>query len=97
METQELTTPSLAYAIEYWKPDVARFQRELKDARATGLGDPLALAEMECSLDLIDADLCALNAVKAKDHRTDRWRTEAQRLRNTLANLIEEMRPFCRD
>jgi hypothetical protein len=97
METQELSTPSLAYAIDYWKPDVARFQRELEDARATGLGDPLTLAEMECSLDLIDADLCALNAAQSRDHRTERSRTEAQRLRGTLAKLIEEMRPFCRD
>lgn len=97
MEKQQLSTPSLAYAIEYWKPDIARFTKELEDARTTGSGDPLTLAEMECSLDLIDADLCALKAMKSRDHRTEMSRTEAQRLRETLANLIDEFRVFCRD
>lgn len=97
MEMQVISTPSLAYSIDLWKPDVARFKTELEDARATGSGDPLTLAEMECSLDLIDADLSALHASNSTDERTKTSRLEAQRLRDTLSNLIEEMRPYCRD
>ena len=37
-----------------WRADIERFGRELAMAEERGTGDSLSLAEMECSLDLID-------------------------------------------
>lgn len=43
-----------------WQLDVQRLEREAKAAATAGREDPWALAEAECSLDLIDAELVAL-------------------------------------
>ncbi|MET3925953.1 hypothetical protein [Devosia sp. 2618] len=97
METQELLPPSLVYVTETWKPDIARFRREVEDAQSSGSGDALTLAEMECSLDLIDADLSALRSSNRTDQRTLASIKEVAELKRGLERLIEEMRPLCRD
>jgi len=94
METQDFKNPAYAYVIHAWKPDMARFHAEVRDARLNGTGDPLTLAEMECSLDLIDADLAAMRAGLADDDRTKQSISEATLLRNNLAMLIEQLRPL---
>lgn len=96
MQEHELSQPSLAFVVESWKPDVERFKLEVDLARASGAGDWLTLAEMECSLDLIDADLAALRANKTRDARTEKSIQEAANLREKLSALIEELRPLCR-
>ena len=95
MQEQELSQPSLAFVVESWKPDLERFKLEVDLARASGAGDWLTLAEMECSLDLIDADLAALRANKTRDARTEKSTQEAADLRDQLSALIEQLRPLC--
>lgn len=97
METQELLPPSLVYVTETWKPDMARFRREVEDAKSSGSGDGLTLAEMECSLDLIDADLSALRSSNKSDQRTQSSIKAVAELKRSLERLIEELRPLCRD
>ena len=61
MGTQEFSSrSSYAYSVAEWQPDMSRYRREVEEATRTREGDPLTLVEMECSLDLIDADLAAL-------------------------------------
>lgn len=97
MEQQELIAPSLIYVTDSWTPDIERFRHEVEDARRSGAGDGLTLAEMECSLDLIDADLVALLASKQTDERTVKSIEHTTSLKRELAKLIEVMRPYCRD
>lgn len=97
METQELLPPSLIYVTETWKPDMARFRREVEDAKSSGIGDSLTLAEMECSLDLIDADLSALRSSNKTDQRTQASIKAVAELKRGLERLVEELRPLCRD
>ena len=97
MEQQELIAPSLVYVTDTWKPDLARFRQEVQEARETGVGDGLTLAEMECCLDLIDADLVALLAARKSDQRTLKSIEETTALKAELAELIRVMRPYCRD
>lgn len=97
METQKLLPPSLVYVTETWKPDMARFRREVEDAKLAGFGDALTLAEMECSLDLIDADLSALRSANKTDQRTQASVNSVADLKRGLERLIEELRPLCRD
>jgi hypothetical protein len=40
-----------------WKPDVERLEREVRSAEVKGWRDDLTLAEIECSLDLLDTEL----------------------------------------
>lgn len=60
----ELTaeTPRRAYAEPQfdWQPDTERLGREVRSAELKGRRDDLTLAEIECSLDLVDAELAAL-------------------------------------
>jgi len=44
-----------------WQLDVQRLEREAKTAAAIGRPDPWTKVEAECSLDLIEAELVALN------------------------------------
>jgi len=97
METQELLPPSLVYVTETWKPDMARFRREVEDAKSSGRGDGLTLAEMECSLDLIEADLSALRSSNKTDQRTQEAIKAVAELKRGLEKLIEELRRLCRD
>jgi hypothetical protein len=88
MEAQELNNPSYVLALLPWRADLARFHSEVEEASERGFGDPLTLAEMECSLDLIDADILALRSVKAPEERTRTSLAEASKLREELLGLI---------
>lgn len=64
-----------------WRPDLARLSREIDAARAAGRCDRLALAEAECWIDLIDAELCARRNLPQDDtHDLKLWRTQLQLL-----------------
>ena len=96
MGTQEFSSrSSYAYAVAEWQPDMARYRREVEEALRDRKGDPLTLAEMECSLDLVDADLAALRSGK-EDTRTLMSQDLALELRRELQGLITTMRLYCR-
>jgi hypothetical protein len=96
MGTQEFSSrSSYAYAVAEWQPDMARYRREVEEAIRTREGDPLTLVEMECSLDLVDADLAALRSGKA-DTRTLMSQDLALEVRSELQGLITTMRLFCK-
>lgn len=96
MGTQELSSrSSYAYAISEWQPDMVRYRHSVEDAIHTGVGDPLTLVEMECSLDLVDADLAALRSGKA-DTRTLMSSDLALEVRRELEGLISTMRLYCK-
>jgi hypothetical protein len=52
--SQQLVAPQLE-----WRPDIDRLRGEIEEARRTGNGEHLAIAEAECWIDLIDAELTA--------------------------------------
>lgn len=96
MGTQEFSSrSSYAYAIAEWQPDMARYRSEVEQAIKTGVGDPLTLVEMECSLDLVDADLVALKSGKL-DTRTLMSHDLALEIRSELQGLITTMRLYCK-
>lgn len=49
-----------AVALPDWQPDLERLKRETQQARDSGRSDPWTLAEAECWVDLIDAEIAAL-------------------------------------
>jgi hypothetical protein len=64
-----------------WRPDIERLKTEIETARRTGNFEHLAIAEAECWLDLIEAELAARRS--ANDLEADRlrhWRSEIERL-----------------
>ena len=77
-----------------WKPDIARFERDVDHATKSGRGDPLTLGEMQCSLDLIDAELLALRGDEHADARKRAIIQEWSALRGRLARLIAAMEPL---
>jgi len=96
MKTQEILAPfdlPRFEALFDWEPDLERFERDVAEAVAREFGDPLTLAEMECSLDLIDGELMTLRCRggAARDG------TELADLRGRLADLIERLRPLVPD
>lgn len=92
MEQQELLDPTILNVTEIWKPDMVRFRREVEDTKNGAIGDGLTLAEMECSLDLINADIMALLAARRADDRTAWSLVAANDLKKELTHLIDEMR-----
>jgi len=96
MGTQEFSSrSSYAYSVAEWQPDMSRYRREVEEATRTREGDPLTLVEMECSLDLIDADLAALQSGRA-DTRTLMSKDLALEVRRELQGLITTMRLYCK-
>lgn len=96
MGTQEFSSrSSLAYSVAEWQPDLARYRREVEEAIRSREGDPLTLVEMECSLDLVDADILAIQSGKA-DTRTLMSRDLALEVRSELHGLITTMRLYCK-
>lgn len=96
MGTQDFSSrSSYAYSVAEWQPDMARYRREVEEAIQTREGDPLTLVEMECSLDLVDADILALQSGKA-DTRTLMSRDLALEVRSELQGLITTMRQYCK-
>ena len=68
-----------------WVPHVDRLKREAEEASLAGREAPWALAEAECWLDLVEAELEAHRAMRqdrpevaAGLHRLQLWRTELQ-------------------
>jgi hypothetical protein len=70
---------SAAAASLEWKPDLERLRAEIDAARRRGHTDDLAIAEAECWIDLIDAELSA-----RWDHLAD---PEVGKLRHWKAEL----------
>jgi hypothetical protein len=67
-----------------WRPDVERLRSEIEEARRTGNLEHLAIAEAECWIDLIDAELSARRSVDDPDiDRLTRWRSEIEALLKT--------------
>lgn len=97
MQTQEIFPPTLAFVTDVWKSDLARFRSEVEEAQSTGHCDGLTLAEMECSLDLMNADLAALLLSNKRDDRTEKSIITVTALMHELERLIEEMRPLCQN
>lgn len=86
---------SYAYAIAEWRPDMARYRQEVQKAICTGVGDPLTLVEMECSLDLVDADIEALQSGN-HETRTLMSKNLALEIRSELQGLITTMLLYCK-
>ena len=86
---------SYAYAVAEWQPDMARYRQEVQEAIRTGVGDPLTLVEMECSLDLVDADIVAMQAGNEQT-RTLMPRDLALEVRSELQGLITTMLLYCK-
>lgn len=74
---------------------MARYRYEVQEAIRSGVGDYLTLVEMECSLDLVDADLAALKS-EMQDDRTLMSRNLALEVRSELQGLIATMRLYCK-
>lgn len=68
-----------------WKPDLERLRTEIATARRTGRMDDFAIAEAECWIDLIDAEVSA-----RRDHLDD---PELIKLRRWKADLNAMIRP----
>ncbi len=77
-----------------WKPDLERFEREVREAQLKGEGDGLALAEMECSLDLVDAELLSLRGSSRRDEQAAQSIKRLEDLRAKLERLVRRMRPL---
>lgn len=73
---------------------MARYQLEVEEAIRRGVGDPLILVEMECALDLVDADLVALQS-GTPDTRTLMSHELALAVRSELQGLVTMMRLYC--
>ena len=84
---KHFSTDTTAYApaapLE-WQPNVERLRTEITAARRAGRSDDLAIAEAECWIDLIDAE------ISARRHRIDD--PELGRLRRWKAELTAMLR-----
>lgn len=92
----EMILPSTAPAAQFlfdWQLDVPRLEKAAFDAKQANIGDPFALAEAECSLDLIQAELVAARASPASEARTktmahlEAWRLRIERVIRNLRAL----------
>lgn len=96
MGTQDFSSrSSYVYAVVEWQPDMARYRLEVEEAIRRGVGDPLTLAEMECALELVDADLVALQSA-TPDTRTLMSHELALEVRSELQGLVTTMLLYCR-
>jgi hypothetical protein len=66
-----------------WQPDIERLRNEIETARKTGNLEHLAIAEAECWIDLIDAELVARRDTDDPEiQRLRSWRTEISAMLN---------------
>jgi hypothetical protein len=93
-ENQYFSPPTYFDVLFDWSPDLARFEREVDEAAASGAGDSLTLAEMECSLDLIEAEIVAMRGRAALDDGAKRSMAKLVGGRDRLARLIDRLRPL---
>lgn len=91
---QNVSTSQLPGLLLDWEPDIARFEREVMDAVARGTGDPLSLAEMECSLDLLDAEIAAWRRRSSQSDVERAAFDKLRSLRGKLTRLIDRLRPL---
>jgi len=77
------TAASASAASLEWKPDLERLRTEIAAARRAGHTDDLAIAEAECWIDLIDAEVSA-----RRDHRDDPELSKLRRWKADLAAMI---------
>lgn len=80
----ETAAPATAGPVE-WKPDLERLRTEIGSARRAGRTDHLAIAEAECWIDLIDAEVSA-----RRGYRDD---PELSKLRRWKADLTAMIKP----
>ncbi|HEY0855068.1 MAG TPA: hypothetical protein VGD86_09585 [Devosia sp.] len=90
MQTSELGAASFAEPLFDWKPDAERLEREVRSAELKGRRDELTLAEIECSLDLIDAELSGLRR-KPANTGPDRKAKELTAIRGRLSALASRL------
>ena len=57
LESASVSAPGAA--LPDWQPDLERLKRETRQAKDSGRSDPWTLAEAECWIDLIDAEIAA--------------------------------------
>jgi hypothetical protein len=77
-----------------WAPDAERLEREVRSAELKGVRDDLTLAEIECSLDLLDAEIEAFRHGSRPDlsvHPQLRERIEVRRKLAQLARRLERL------
>jgi len=74
-----------------WKLDVERLEREAQRAVQQRRPDPWALAEAECSLDLIDAEIAALRPKGAQGDAVVHSVTQLEGWRARLAQVIRTL------
>jgi hypothetical protein len=77
-----------------WAPDAERLEREVRSAELKGLRDELTLAEIECSMDLLDAEIAALRERPQADLSVDpqlKERTDVRRRLAALAVRLERL------
>jgi len=70
-----------------WAPDAERLDREVRSAELNGRRDELTLAEIECSMDLLDAEIAALRQRPQADLSVDPELKERTAIRRRLAEL----------
>ena len=73
-----------------WEPDADRLEREVRSAEIKGLRDDLTLAEIECSIDLLDAEISGLR-LRAKDESERQKLTARGTVRHKLASLASRL------
>lgn len=76
-----------------WQLDVSRLEKEAYDAKQRSQADPWALAEAECSLDLVDAEIAAMRGSSPSEARKrtlahlEAWRLRLERVIRNLRSL----------
>lgn len=83
---QDIYQPNPISSLFHWDPDIPRLEREVQDAVAAGILDDLTLVEIECSIDLIDAELLAQRG-QEQDEPTKAGIEKLLQQRNSLAAL----------
>jgi|GEM_PF-5567725 len=74
-----------------WRPNLERIEAEAADASRTGLSDQWALAEALCWMDLIDAEIAALDAA-SRDDRAGRSRAQLLEWRRRVEAVIDTLK-----
>lgn len=70
-----------------WEPDAERLAREVRSAELKGQRDELTLAEIECSMDLIDAELSSRRRQARHAAEPDAKTRELTAIRGRLSAL----------
>ncbi len=96
---QDLSAPSPSNPEELlfdWQLDVSRLEKQAFDAKHSNKADPWALAEAECSIDLVDNEITAKRALPATQARTkalahlQAWRLRLERIIRNLKTLMSD-------